>query len=114
MQNTQRAEEGNLLYIQELEQVWWNQYKLQEFASLVPTYRWNETQRNMQPGDVVMISYSSMSKAGTYRTGRVILVEVDKDGLVRTCTVRYRLLPEMPGNRKQAYKVKTKFLRTGV
>ena len=39
-----------------------------------------------------MVSYQDKSKTGTFRLGRVESVEVDKDGLVRTCTVQYRIV----------------------
>ena len=85
--------EERLSYIEELERAWWYQYKVQYFASLVPTQKWLEAQRNMQPGDVVLIEYKHKSFPGTYRLGRVKEVEIDSsDGLVRTCTVCYRLV----------------------
>ena len=79
-------------FIDELERTWWYQYKVQYFQSLVPTRKWTETQRNVAVGDVVLIEYASKSAPGTYRLGRVKLVEVDSDGLVRTCTVMYKLV----------------------
>lgn len=50
------------------------------------------TCRNMSVGDVVLICYKSKSVPGSYRLGRVIDVEVDEEGLVRTCTVKYCLI----------------------
>ena len=44
-------------------------------------------------GDIVLIQYKSKSFPGSYRLGRVENVEVDDtDGLVRTCTVVYKLI----------------------
>ena len=43
-------------------------------------------------GDVVLIEYKTKSFPGTYRLGRVDNVVVDADGLVRTCTVTYKLI----------------------
>ena len=43
------------------------------------------------PGDVVLIQYASKTTPGTYRLGRVLSVEEDRDKLVRTCVVRYHL-----------------------
>ena len=79
-------------YIEELEGAWWNQYKAQCFASLVPTRKWLDAKRNMCVGDIVLIRYTSKSFPGSYRLGRVEQVEVDKDNLVRTCTVKYQLI----------------------
>ena len=39
-----------------------------------------------------MIEYKSKSAPGTYRLGKVIKTETDNDGLVRTCTVLYKLV----------------------
>jgi hypothetical protein len=95
--------DDRLSYIEELERAWWYQYKVQYFASLVPTQRWLRTERNMCPGDVVLIEYKNKSFPGTYRLGRVNEVEHDAtDGLVRTCTVSYKLIK--PGNARDITK----------
>ena len=78
-------------FLQELEAAWWYQYKVQCFDSLAPTRKWIDAKRNLSTGDIVLIQYSSKSAPGTYRLGRVRDVEVDADGLVRTCTVQYHL-----------------------
>ena len=66
-------------FIKDLETAWWDQYKVQCFGSLVPTRKWIEAQRNLSPGDIVLIQYASRSSPGTYRLGRVTSVEVDAD-----------------------------------
>ena len=82
------------------------------FGSLVPTYKWTCKERNIEIGYIVLIQYSSKSKSGMYRWGRVILVEVDHDQLVRTCTVQYRLFKDYGS---PAYtKPETKFIRVAV
>ena len=78
-------------FIEDLEASWWYQYKIQCFHSLMPTRKWIEAQRNLAPGDVVLIQYASKTVPGTYRLGRILSVEIDNDELVRTCTVRYFL-----------------------
>ena len=65
--------------------------KVQCFDSLAPTRKWIDAKRNLSVGDIVLIQYSSKSAPGTYRLGRVREVEIDADGLVRTCTVQYHL-----------------------
>ena len=88
-------------FISEIERAWWYQYKVQYFQSLIPTRKWIEEQRNMRPGDVVLIEYKSKSLPGTYRLGRVKDVEVDEhDNLVRTCTVLYKLVKPITENNK--------------
>ena len=81
-----------LAYKQEVENSWWNQWKVHCFDSLLPTQAWHQEKRGVRPGDIVLISYSDKSKTGTFRLGRVESTEVDEDGLVRTCVVQYRLV----------------------
>ena len=78
-------------YLAELESAWWYQYKVQYFESLLPTRKWLEAKRNLHIGDIVLIQYAAKSMPGTYRLGKVVNVETDPDGLVRTCTVLYHL-----------------------
>ena len=78
-----------LEYVQRVVSEWWEQFKIQNFTSLVPTQRWQHERRNLRVGDVVLVQYSGKSSPGTYRLARVIRVEVDKvDGLVHTCDVQ--------------------------
>ena len=67
-------------------------------------YKWQEPQRNIASGDVVLIKYATKSKSGEYRLGRVVSVEVDPDQLVRTCLVRYSLVQHMSGKDRLSYK----------
>ena len=78
-------------FLQELEAAWWYQYKVQCFSSLAPTRKWIDAKRNISVGDIVLIQYSAKSAPGTYRLGRMRYVEMDGDGLTRTCTVQYHL-----------------------
>jgi len=106
---------GRLEYITELEKLWWGQHKVQDFSSLVPTQKWTEVKRNMKVGDVVLIQYSSISKAGDYRLGRVVAIEIDGDQLVRTCVVKYSLVQNMTKADRLQYKgITVKYLRTAV
>ena len=91
-------------YLHELETAWWYQYKVQYFQSLIPTRKWIDSQRNMSPGDVVLIEYKSKSAPGTYRLGRVKEVEVDNDNLVRTCTVAYKLIKAITKDNRDSLK----------
>ena len=94
-----------LEYVQRVVSEWWDQFKIQNFTSLVPTQRWQHERRNMQVGDIVLVQYSSKSSPGTYRLARVIRVEVDKvDGLVHTCVVMYSLLAELRQQDRDKYK----------
>ena len=97
--------QDRLSFVEELELAWWCQYKVQYFASLVPTQKWLHAKRNITIGDIVLIEYKAKSFPGTYRLGRVKDVEVDpKDTLVRTCTVIYKLVKPSVRNAKDIFK----------
>ena len=66
-----------LEYVQRVVSEWWEQFKIQNFTSLVPTQRWQHERRSLRVGDVVLVQYSGKSSPGTYRLARVIRVEVD-------------------------------------
>ena len=76
----------------ELKGIWWNQYKVEDLTSLVPKYKWQQAKRNIKIGDMVLITYMSKSKLGVYRLGRVISTEMDRDGYVCTCIMKYSLV----------------------
>ena len=94
-------------FIEELEEAWWYQYKVQYFDSLIPTRKWIDSQRNMTVGDVVLIMYTSKSSPGTYRLGRVLSVELDDDDLVRTCTVSYKIVKPSKRNARDVFRYAT-------
>ena len=98
-----------LEYVQRVVSEWWEQFKIQNFTSLVPTQRWQHERRSLRVGDVVLVQYSGKSSPGTYRLARVIRVEVDSvDGLVHTCVVMYSLLAELRQQDRYKYKGVTK------
>jgi hypothetical protein len=103
--NFDELPEERLSYIEELERAWWYQYKVQYFRSLIPRQKWIGTKRNMRIGDIVLIEYKCKSFPGTYRLGRVKEVEADSnDGLVRTCTVVYKLVKGSSKNMRDIFK----------
>ena len=107
--------EERLSFVEELERAWWYQYKVQYFSSLVPTQKWTVENRNICPGDVVLIEYKNKSFPGTYRLGRVKDVEVDRsDGLVRTCNVVYKLVKPSKNPRDIFKDITTKEVRVPV
>jgi hypothetical protein len=67
-----------LEYVQRVVSEWWEQFRIQNFSSLVPTQRWQMERRNMRVGDIVMIQYENRCAPATYRLARVVKVEVDK------------------------------------
>ena len=114
--NFDELSEDRLSFVEELERAWWYQYKVQYFASLVPTQKWQKSGRNMCIGDIVLIEYKTKSFPGTYRLGRVKGIEVDSDdSLVRTCTVEYKLVKPSSKNPRDIFKdITTKEVRVPV
>lgn len=51
-----------LAYVAELEALWWNQHKVQDFMALVPTNKWCEEKRNQKEGDIILIKYTSQEQ----------------------------------------------------
>ena len=97
-----------LRYVEESVAQWWQQYIVQNFASLVPRQKWYYQRRNFAVGDIVMIKYEGKCAPASYRLGVVTSVEVDSDGLVRTVEVEYSLLSELPAAERLLYKGITK------
>ena len=97
-----------LQYVEECTAQWWGQYMAQNFSSLVPRQKWFYERRNMVVGDVVLLQYEGKCRPATYRLAVVVSVEVASDGLVRTVTVEYSLLAELPASERLLYKGVTK------
>ena len=87
---------------------WWEQFKIQNFASLVPIQKWQEEKKNIRMDNIVLLSYETKSKAGSYRLGVVVEVELEEDGLVHTVHVTYSLLRELPKAERAEFKGITK------
>ena len=76
--------------MRELEDTWWSQWLVQAFPHLVPYKKWKSDHRNLQPNDIVHVLYDRKVSKGTYRLGRVLSVQEDAHGVVRTVTVGLR------------------------
>ena len=91
-------------YVEECINQWWQQFQTQNFSSLVPRQKWFHQQRNMMLGDVVLVQYEGKSKPGDYRLGVIVDIEEDSGGVVRTVTVEYSILSELPTRERLEYK----------
>ena len=60
------------------------------FPHLVPYRRWKVQHRNLQIGDIVLVSYPCKFGKGEYRLARVSAVFPDTYGVVRTVSVKMR------------------------
>ena len=58
----------------------------------------------MMIGNNVLLSYETKSKAGSYRLGVVIEVELEEEGLVHPLHVTYSLLRELPKAERAEFK----------
>ena len=58
------------------------------FPSLLPSYKWTATSRNLENGDVVLIYHEGL-KRGTFQLGKILDATKSDDGLVRKATVHY-------------------------
>ena len=106
-----------LAYRLEAERTWWKQWEVLCFDSLLTTKSWTEAKRGVKVGDVVLIGYPDKSKVGTFRLGIVVQIEKDKDNLIRTCVVGYRLIQkDLPIDQLRLYfkGIKWKKLRVPV
>ena len=104
-----------LSYKEDLESAWWRRWVVLCFDSLIPSKAWSQARRGVKAGDVVLISYSDKSKSGTFKFGIVESVEVDLDGLVRTCVVGYRIVrSDLPVEELRLYYKGLKFKRIRV
>ena len=89
--------------MREIEQLWWDQWVVQALPHLVPFKKWKTEHRDVQKGDIVLVLYEKKVSKGEYKLARVLSVEKDVHGRVRTVVVGIRgkdraekLLPYIP------------------
>ena len=58
------------------------------FPYLLPSYKWTNKKRNLQPGDVVLIHKEDV-KRGTFQLGKISAVTASEDNMVRKVNVEY-------------------------
>ena len=78
------------LLIKKVTQDFWNRWTSDVTPIHVTRQKWNETKRNLKPGDIVLVHDKSPIR-GKYMLGVVDEVKLSSDGLVRSCIVRYRI-----------------------
>ena len=76
-------------FIQELIDTFWKKWTLYYFPSLIIQQKWHHERRNIQVGDIVIISEKGYPR-GHWKLGRVNGAKMGSDGKVRRVTVRYR------------------------
>ena len=92
-------------YIEETFQEWWVKWLTQVWDHLIPTKKWRTKERNVQPGDIVMVKFSGKMSVAEFRLGVIQAVKPDHLGQVRTAVVGMR-----PRDKRDAtvpYKSKT-------
>ena len=75
--------------VQENLQMWWNIYhsNFEKIASSIT--KWKTAEENIQVNDIVLL-LDSPNKVGSYKTGKVVQVFPDNNGLVRKVKVEYK------------------------
>ena len=56
----------------------------------MPRRKWHKKHRNVQIGDICLLKFSGKMTKASYRLCVIREVEVDENGLVRTCTIATR------------------------
>ena len=80
---------ARLAYVTAVYDAWWRSWVKQVLPTLVPLRKWRKISRNITVGDVCLMTYIGNLK-DDYRMVRVVRVQPDKKGLVRSVTVAYR------------------------
>ena len=92
---------------QMIEQVvadWWRKWYCQVFPDLVPSYKWNQRNREVQVGDVVLMFNENEIK-GRYKLGRVKEVIPSRtDNIVRRAIVEYKNITANTNLKKATFK----------
>ena len=76
--------------IQQVTKDFWSRWVAEVTPEAVIRQKWHESRRNLQPGDVVLIHDKTPLK-GKYLLAVVDSVNMSRDGLVRSCSVKYRI-----------------------
>ena len=80
---------ARLNYVATVESEWWKKWVKEVMPTLLPYTRWKKEQKNLKPGDIVLIRYEGNVK-DDYRLAMVEEVHPDPKNLVRTVTVKFR------------------------
>ena len=67
--------------------LWWKNWMIQVWESLVPVDKWRTVHRNVRVGDIVLVRYTSKVTKPEFRLGRVSKVFPDTHGVVRDVEV---------------------------
>ena len=71
-----------LQFIEDLENLWWQQWIENVFPSLVPYNKWKVQHHSLKIGDIVLLKYPSKVDKGDYRLARVSDLHPDPHGIV--------------------------------
>ena len=86
----------------------WSRWVSEVSPGLVHRQVWHKKGRNLQIGDVVLISEATSIKS-KYRLGVVEVVKLSKDGNVRSATIKYVLVSD--GNKVRVVRVQRSIQR---
>ena len=80
---------ARLNYVATVESEWWKKWVKEVMPTLLPYTKWKKEQKNLKPGDIVLMRYQGNVK-DDYRLAMVEEVHPDPKNLVRTVTVKFR------------------------
>ena len=99
-QNLDRVEDAQAKIIAE----WRRKWLAQVFPDLVPRTKWKQSVRNIKVGDIGVLKYDKSLGSDSWRLAKVVRVDPDADGHVRTINVQFR--PRHVRDRGEKYRVK--------
>ena len=79
-----------LRFVQSIVNNFWKRWMRDYWHTMVVRKKWHVVKRNVSPKDIVLVKDSNTLK-GTWKIAEVISVDVGRDGLVRTATLRYKI-----------------------
>ena len=79
-----------LKFVQSIVNNFWKRWMRDYWHTMVVRKKWHVVKRNVCPKDIVLVKDSNAVK-GIWKIAEVISVDVGRDGLVRTVTLRYKI-----------------------
>ena len=76
--------------VQEKVELWWERFQKDVFPLLVPRRKWMDARRNLQVGDIVLLSYAAKFSRDKFRLARVMRLLPDSCGNMRTVVIGLR------------------------
>ena len=76
--------------IQKIVDTWWETWQRDAFPLFCPRKKWTTQNRNLAPGDIVLLKYDKALGKSKYRIAKVVKIHPDPHNNVRTVTIALR------------------------